>query len=428
MKTIFLLVLALGIAGATVVQYSHDKTSDPPTFRTLPVSNGDLFVGVTATGTVEPTQIIDVGAQIIGSVTSFGPDRDRPGKTVDYRTQVRKGDLLAKLDDVPYRAELGKAKVALQMADAELIRSRARQVQTAQILERSKKLGSVNTPQDREKFEAEDAVAKAEVALYEAKVEHAKVAKEQAESNLAYTVIRSPIDGVIIDRRVNVGQTVVAGMNAPSLFLLATDLSKMQIWAAVNEADIGVIHNGQEVTFTVDSFRDRVFNGKVSQIRHNASLQQNVVTYGVIVDADNADGKLLPYMTAKLQFEVARRRNVTLVPHQALRWKPTLSQISLSARVKLTAQQTGANQQGKRAYTSEDGEAQVDLGIPAVWKVGKDGLVEPVPVQIGLSDGLQAEIVGLTLSAGEKVVTGVEPRAERDFVSSFVSKVTSLKE
>ena len=127
----------------------------------------------------------------------------------------------------------------------------------------------------------------------------------------------------MIDRRVNVGQTVVAGMNAPSLFLLARDLGHMLVWSAVNEADIGDVKVGQPVTFTVDAYRDQTFSGKVSQIRLNASLQQNVVTYGVMVEVDNPDGKLLPYMTAKLQFEVARRRSAILVPNQALRWQPT---------------------------------------------------------------------------------------------------------
>ena len=141
--------------------------------------------------------------------------------------------------------------------------------------------------------------------MAEAKLDQAKIAAKQAEINLTYTTIPSPIDGIVIDRRVNVGQTVVAGMNAPSLFLLAKDLSHMRVWAAVNEADIGEIKVGQKVTFTVDAYRDRTFTGKVSQIRLTPVSSTNVVTYGVMVDVDNADGKLLPYMTAKLQFEVA---------------------------------------------------------------------------------------------------------------------------
>ena len=426
MKTLFAVAVVLGVLGVSAFQYGRNGTEAAPLFRTLRVERGDLFVGVTATGTVEPVQIIEVGAQIIGSVTRFGPDPEQPGKTIDFRSKIKVGDLLAQLDDVPYRCEVSKSKVALQMAEAELLRSLAREKQSAQALERTKKLGTVTTPQDREKAEMEDSVAKAELALQVAKVEHSKATLAQAESNLAYTVIRSPINGIIIDRRVNVGQTVVAGINAPVLFLLATDLRKMHVLAAVNEADIGVIHVGQPVTFTVDSIRDRSFTGTVSQIRFNASLQQNVVTYGVIVDVDNSDGKLLPYMTAKIQFEVARRQKVVLVAHQALRWKPLLSQVSADARAVATTA-VSKNRKPAGDDTVEEIDPKVDLGTPTVWKVSADGLVRPVAVRVGLTDGLNTELLGGEIKEGETVVTGVEPKDESDFVSAFVSKVTNQK-
>ena len=258
--------------------------------------------------------------------------------------------------------------------------------------------------------------------MAEAKLEQAKIATKQAEINLGYTTIRSPVDGVVIDRRVNVGQTVVAGLNAPSLFLLAKDLSHMLVWAAVNEADIGDINVGQKVTFKVDAYRDRTFTGKVSQIRLNASLLQNVVTYGVVVDVDNTDGKLLPYMTAKLQFEVARRSNAILVPNQALRWQPTWEQISPSARAGLdAAQRTASPAGGATEAPSDDAEPTVDLGSPTVWVVADDGLVRPVSVKVGLSDGMVTEITGGELQAGDVVVVNVVREAKPDFVSSFIS-------
>ena len=272
-------------------------------------------------------------------------------------------------------------------------------------------------------------MAEAEVAMSEAKLEAAKIAQKQAEINLGYTLICSPVDGVVIDRRVNIGQTVVAGMNAPSLFLLAKDLSHMLVWAAVNEADIGEISVGQNVTFTVDAYHDRTFAGQVSQIRLNASLQQNVVTYGVIVDVENPDGKLLPYMTAKLQFEVARRHNVVLVPNQALRWQPTRSQISPSVPADLMLQQAaGVSDEMQEDPSGEQVERKVDLGSPTVWKVTQDGLVRPVPVKVGLSDGMLTEVLSGDLTADDAVVTSVVPKEEPDFVSSFVSKVTGHNE
>ena len=224
----------------------------------------------------------------------------------------------------------------------------------------------------------------------------------------------------------NVGQTVVAGLNAPSLYLLAKDLGHMLVIAEVNEADIGDIHVGQPVTFTVDTYRDRTFEGKVSQIRLDASMQQNVVTYKVVVDVKNAGEKLMPYMTAKLQFEVASRRGVLLVPNQALRWQPNRAQVSPSVRdelgpppAKLSSAESDVN--------DEESEDKVELGTPAVWVLAEDGFVRPIPVKAGLSDGISTEIVGGELQAGDTVVISAVRSAAPDFVSGFISKVTNTK-
>jgi HlyD family secretion protein len=213
---------------------------------------------------------------------------------------------------------------------------------------------------------------------------------------------------------VNVGQTVVAGLNAPSLFLLARDLNRMQVWAAVNEADISEIHEGQKVMFKVDAYRDRTFSGVVSQIRLNAGMSNSVVTYGVVVDIDNSDGKLLPYMTANLQFEVARRDHTLLVPNQALRWRPTLKQITPGERAKFQAPAPGEKGQ----------EEPVEVATPIVWLQSPDGLVHGKPVTAGLSDGMSTEIKSDDLPEGSLLVVGTMRRAKRDFVSSFVSRVT----
>jgi HlyD family secretion protein len=427
-KTVGILI-AVVIAGPAAWYYWGDSLAGGrPKFRTLPVMRGDLFVGVTATGTVEAVETIDVGAQIIASVKSFGPDPDHPGKMIDYCSRVKKGAVLAQLDDLPLKAELEKARVHLRLAEADLDHCRARRKLTERAFRRAKELRETDSAAEYEKAEAEDAMAAAEVAMAEAKVDQAKIAAKQAEINLSYTTITSPIDGIVIARRVNVGQTVVAGMNAPSLFLLAKDLSHMRVWAAVNEADIGEIKVGQTVTFSVDTYRDRTFSGKVSQIRLDASLQHDVVTYGVMVDVDNADGKLLPYMTPKLQFEVARRRNAILVPNQALRWQPTWRQISPSAQVGLTPPERGKTSAGELHESGEDNEPRVDLGSPTVWAVARDGLVRPVPVEVGLSDGMATEILSGNIAADDLIVAGVERSGEPDFVSSFVSKLTENKQ
>src|SRR5207249_3200763 len=170
--------------------------------------------------------------------------------------------------------------------------------------------------------------SKSALAVGEASVAQARAALQQAEINLGYTTIRSPVKGVIVDRRVNVGQTVVASLNAPSLFLIAKDLTRMQIWASVNEADIGQIHAGQAVRFSVDAFPHQTFRGDVAQIRLNANMTQNVVTYTVVVNTDNTNGKLLPYMTANLNFELSQRNDVLLVSNSALRWRPQIQQVA----------------------------------------------------------------------------------------------------
>ncbi|MCY2994487.1 MAG: efflux RND transporter periplasmic adaptor subunit [Planctomycetota bacterium] len=431
MKTILSLLMITALAGVAGFYYWRTSSTEPPKFRTLPVTRGNLLIAVSATGTVEPVEIIDVGAQIVGSVKSFGPDPDRPGKTVDFRSRVKQGEVLAQLDDSPHRAELEKAQAALQLAEAEAKRFCTRRDQAERDHKRAEQLRETISTGEYENVLAEFEIAKADVAMSEAKVAQAKVIAKQAEINLSYTVIRSPVDGVVIDRRVNVGQTMVSGLSAPSLFLLAKDLSHMLVWAAVNEADIGDIHVGQKVSFKVDAYRDRTYAGKVSQIRLNASLLQNVVTYGVVVDVDNTDGTLLPYMTAKLQFEVARHTDVVLVPNQALRWRPTWAQISPTARKGLTAPAAGQ----PRARTAdeqpegqdEDLEPRVEVDSPTVWVLADDGLVRPVDVQVDLSDGLLTDLTGEPLQPGTDVVVNVVRKAKPDFVSSFINQVTNTK-
>ncbi len=269
-------------------------------------------------------------------IKSFGPDANRPGKTIDFNSRVKEGDVLAQLDDVPQQLELEKAVAGLRLAEAEVKQSTAHRDQAKLAFDRAERLRGTNSAADYENAKSQYEIAEAELAMSEAKVEQAKSAKKQAEINLQYTTIRSPVNGTVIDRRVNVGQTVVAELNAPSLFLLAKDLSRMQVLAAVNEADIGQVHSGKRSRSRSMPTAIRLSTGNVSQIRLDANHIGTVVTYAVVVDVDNSDGKLMPYMTAKVQFEVARRGDVLLVPDQALRWRPTWEQISPSARAGLT--------------------------------------------------------------------------------------------
>ena len=241
--------------------------------NSLNVSAGEP---VRATGTVEPEEIVDVGPQVSGVITSLGDDPSSPGKKIDYGSRVEAGTVLARLDNALYRAQVEVAQAGCQRAEAQLALARAKP--------------------------GPSSVAVATVALAQAELAQAQAVLKQAKINLGYTLIKSPIKGVSIDRRVNGGQTVTASLSASSLFLLASDLRKLGVWASVNEKDVTRIKVGTPVTFTVDAIPKAVFQGKVIQIRLNAQMTQNVVTYTVVVATDNSDGKLLPYLTANVEF------------------------------------------------------------------------------------------------------------------------------
>ena len=234
---------------------------------------------------------------------------------------------------------------------------------------------------------------------------------DKAQRNLDFCTIKSPVDGVIIDRRVNIGQTVVASLNAPSLFLIAKDLTKMQIWVAVNEADVGRIKPGTPVTFTCDAFPGREFRGTVAKIRLNASMNQNVVTYTVEVDVENPDQSLLPYLTANARFILANEKNALLVPNTALRWLPSSAAQVASAYQGSAPVGDPANDPAQRQNSSE--------GI--VWlKSGR--FVRPLQVRIGPSDGTNTAVTSNELREGQLVVTGESSAAQAENKSPFLPK------
>lgn len=434
--TLLFLVAVVLLGGAYYWQSGYNET---PKFRTLPVARGDLFVGVTATGTVEPEELVEVGAQILGIIKSFGPDLDDPEKkkTIDFNSRVKAGTLLARIDDLPFLSKRDQAEANVLLEEAEVKQFRARSQQLERDFQRAERLrGTSISRQEYETILADFEAAKAGLAMAEAKLKLAAVALKQAEIDLGYTTIVSPVDGVVISRKVKIGETVLGsgGLTTPILFLIAKDLSRMKVSAAVNEADISEIHEGQKVSFKVDSARDRIFTGKVSQIRMDASLVSGVVTYDVIVAVDNRDGQLKPYTTARLQFEVARRTDALLVPNQALRWRPTWEQISPSARTGFKRPVPGEARRGEsekeREKEAQDPETElkVEVSSPTVWVVGGDGRVRPVPVKAGLSDDLMTEVLEGDLKPGAAVVINAVHEAKPDFVSGFINKIINKGE
>ncbi|MBQ9694157.1 MAG: efflux RND transporter periplasmic adaptor subunit, partial [Kiritimatiellae bacterium] len=301
-------------------------------YKMAAVSRGQTVQTIRATGTIEPEDLIDIGAQITGQIMAFGTDTN--GKEVDYCSEVKKGQLLARIDDVTYKAEVtiskanlttAKAQLAGAQADVAQLKARLRQAEREWNRARQLGVGDAVSQKDYDAYLSAYEVALANQKVGEAKIEQAEAAiaqaqaqLEKAERNLSYCDILSTVDGIIIDRRVNIGQTVTASMSTPSLFLVAKDLRRIEIWVPVNEADIGEIKVGQRVRFTVDAFPEREFEGAVARIRLNASMSSNVVTYTVEVATENPDSLLLPYLTANVRFVLAESpENALLVPAAA---------------------------------------------------------------------------------------------------------------
>lgn len=409
------LVVVGVLTGAALGVYNWYRSTDRPVrFRSEPVTRGRVAALINASGTVVPEEVVDVGAQVAGRIVEFGRDLDDSNRTIDYRSRVDQDTVLARIDDALYSPEVGIARADVAVAGAEVDRleaeleaAKARAEQASRDLQRARRGGTGVSPLEVDTLlgvheTARAAVPAAAAALEKARktVLRARSVLEKAEKTLEYTVIRSPVKGVIIDRRVNIGQTVVASLNAPSLFLIAKDLRRMQVWASVNEADIGRIHVGMPASFRVDAHPDEVFAGVVAQIRLNASMAQNVVTYTVVVSTENDHLKLLPYLTANLQFRAAAHDDVLLVPNGALRYRPAPERVHPDHRDEY------AEQRRRRPTVNEmrPGKALVETQ-GTVW-VEEDGYLLPVTVQTGLTDGSVTELLDSDLEEGTALVTG----------------------
>ncbi len=412
-------LLAVMAAGGWLFRSKGDRV---PIFQTAPVKRGDLVPTISATGTVEPEQVVDVGAQVAGIIMAFG--KDKFGKTIDYGSVVEKGTVLAKIDDSLYAAALETAKAQLRQneaneisAEANVLQMKAKLVDAQNDWNRAQKLGPSDALAQTvyDQYQATYEVAKANVAVSLAAVEQAKAAIAQAKAsltsattNLDYCTIKSPVKGVIVDRQVTLGQTVVSSLSAPTLFLIATDLKRIQVWVSVNEADIGSISKDQIVTFTVDAYPDQIFEGRVNKVRLNATMVQNVVTYTVEVNTPNDSGKLLPYLSANVQFKTGHLQGVLLVPNAAIRWSPRPNQIAPMP------QQASHSFHGGSSNSESGGPGTVGAvntnGIKGIVWVEQGKFVRPVDVNVGLTDGTVTEVEGNDLIEGMRVVVGEHTR------------------
>lgn len=396
MKKWMWIVVVVAVAAGLFLIVGGRKKAEPK-YRTATIDRGDVTQTVTATGAVSAVTTVAVGSQVSGIIARLH---------ADFNSQVKKGDLLAELDPTPFQERVNAARAGLEKAQVEMRNTRI-------ALDRQKALrGEGLAPQ------ADYDQAQANYDSARASVQQAAASVKQAETDLKYTKIVAPIDGVVVARQYDVGQTVAASFQAPTLFTLAQDLTKMQVAADVSESDIGTVKVGQPVRFNVDAYPDRDFRGRVSQIRLNATVNQNVVTYPVIVEVANPELTLRPTMTANVSIEVARARDVLRVPNAALRWKPEAkADTSAEERAASLGQGGGtaamARQAGQAAGGAGSGSGSGRRGRGAraqaqtVYKLPA-GREEPAPIEVktGISDGRFTQVVEGQLAQGDTVVTG----------------------
>ncbi|HEV7716544.1 MAG TPA: efflux RND transporter periplasmic adaptor subunit, partial [Steroidobacteraceae bacterium] len=301
-KPILIAVIALAVVVIGFMAYRKAAESDKPTYRFASVERGNLEAAVSATGTLSAVTTVQVGTQVSGKIVAIN---------VDFNDRVKKGQLIARIDPTLLEQAVRDGQAGLERNQAQAEQSELEFKRNENLFERK-----VLT-------EIEFNTAKYSLAVARANVKSAQVTLDRARQNLSYTEIYAPIDGIVVERNVDVGQTVVASMSTPQLFLIANDLAQMQILAAVDENDIGAIHESQAVRFSVQAYPNQHFSGEVKQVRLQSKTTENVVNYTVVVRVSNANGKLLPGMTATLDFLTGTATNALLVPNAALRFRPT---------------------------------------------------------------------------------------------------------
>ncbi|GAB6268790.1 MAG: efflux RND transporter periplasmic adaptor subunit [Smithella sp.] len=372
-KIIILLIIAVVIVAIGLFFYLRENGNNMA-YKTEKVSRGGINALVTATGTVNAVTTVSVGTQVSGTINKL---------FVDYNSPVKKGQLLAQIDPSTFQSQVDQAMANLWTAKANVEKAAVATVDAQRTFQRNQELFAQNfiAQSDLDTAETSFKSAQAQQKVNQAQVQQAQAALKIAETNLQYTRIISPVDGTVISRSIDVGQTVAASFQTPTLFSIAQDLTKMQIDTNVDEADIGKVKSGQDVSFTVDAYPDTIFTGKVAVVRNAPITVSNVVTYDVVINVNNAQLKLKPGMTANVSITIEMHPDVLRIPNAALRFKP--------AEVKRKSERT----QDKQAMKGTK-----------VWILENDK-PKPVKVTIGLSDGNYTEISAGELKAGQEIIT-----------------------
>jgi HlyD family secretion protein len=384
-----LIILSVAVISAGIAVYWQFYMAVPLQYRTQAVEKGDISQTVSANGTINPVTLVSVGTQVSGTVKKL---------YVDFNSKVEKGQILLELDDALLAAQLKQSEANVQSAEASLELATANEIRARDLF-----------AQEYVSRQELDSAVQAKKSA-EAQLQLARATVEKDRANLAYSVIRSPVSGVVVDRSVDVGQTVAASLQTPTLFKIAQDLSKMQIDANFAEADIGSIRIGQTVRFTVDAFPNRNFKGVVNLVRLNPTTVSNVVTYDVVINVDNPEQILLPGMTAYVNIAVAERKDVLLIPNAALRFKLANAEVLKPAANQGTGSQKGG---GSSTGESPSGAKPKRDAFSGKVYVLEQGSLRPVSVLLGITDNRNTEIVGGELKAGDQVVIGEAQAADQ---------------
>ncbi len=381
------LIAVLGVGG--YVYWNGDQKPSVK-YKTAKIERGTVAQVVTATGTINPVITVQVGSQVSGIIKAL---------YADFNSVVKAGQLVAQLDPAPFRTVVTQMEASLQNALGNVARARADLALQKLNFDRAKVLfqQQLNAQQDVDNARAAFETSQANLQIAEAQVKQAQAQLDTAKVNLEYTTIHSPVNGIVISRNVDVGQTVAASFQAPVLFLIAKDLTKMQVDTNVSESDVGGITDGKTATFVVDAYPKQVFKGTITQVRNAPITVQNVVTYNVVIGVDNTDLRLKPGMTANVAIILARQEDVLKLPNQALRFKPSFAR---------TGEKTGgqtAAASGKRESGGKD-----DKSKPKVWLRSPQGEPVSVEVKTGITDGAFSELVEGALKEGDEVIIGVD--------------------
>jgi HlyD family secretion protein len=447
-KYIFVIVFIALLGGGYYFYQASGQNGANQKFRTVKVTRGDISTVVTATGTINPVITVLVGSQVSGTIKALH---------ADFNSRVKQGQVIAQIDPAIFQAQVDQARANVLNAQANLLNTQSNLknvqanlakaevavVDAKRTMDRNRPLvekkviaqavfDTAQTNYDsaiaqEEAAKAQIESARAQIESSKAQVEQTKAALKLAETNLGYTTIRSPVNGIVISRNVDVGQTVAASLQAPTLFTIAQDLTKMQVDTNVSEADVGRIAVGQDATFTVDAYPEKTFQGKVSEIRNAPTTVQNVVTYDVVIQVDNKELKLKPGMTANVTVLIEHKEGVLKISNAALRFRPESAKGEGTVEKKKGSTQStgktaggpfgegkpgrggegrpGRGGEGKPGRGGEGGPGKMGEGRPGrVWIASAEGKPIPVPLVLGITDGTFSEVVSGDLKEATEVI------------------------